>query len=70
MQGEELDNVGECADCRVLLAYDRTPHFDFGEAGVLCFECAMRRGGQYDGLKDTWTIPPDVTGLAEARPAL
>lgn len=70
MHEEELDRVGECADCRTLLGSDRTPHFDFAENGVLCFECALRRGAAYDGEKDTWTRWPDLSGIPDAHPPL
>jgi hypothetical protein len=34
---------------------------------VLCFECAIARGGVYDENHDTWTVPPDASLLPDER---
>ena len=39
--------------------------FSFGLRNLLCFDCAVRRGGRYDAERDTWTESPDVAGLAD-----
>jgi len=59
----EEDRV-ECADCGAEIAGVADGSYVLDEQGVLCFECAVRRGGQYDGPKDHWTVPPDVSGLS------
>ncbi|HEY8427252.1 MAG TPA: hypothetical protein VIL20_02715 [Sandaracinaceae bacterium] len=33
------------------------------ESSVLCYECAISRGGIYDELHDRWTRAPDLEGL-------
>ncbi len=37
--------------------------FAFGTEGVLCWKCAVARGGEYDAAEDNWTTTPDVAGL-------
>jgi hypothetical protein len=57
------EDVAECADCGVTLAPE-DPSFAFGTRGVLCLECALRRGGEYAGDEDRWIVAPDLTGLS------
>jgi hypothetical protein len=56
------DDLVECADCGAAIA-STDLSYAFGEDGVLCFECALRRGGHYDGPEDRWTVAPDIAGL-------
>ena len=64
---EEQDEVGEvgqpCADCgaEVIGAADRA--FEFGTQGLLCWQCAERRGGRYDAQQERWSVAPDIAGL-------
>lgn len=37
--------------------------FAFGDEDVLCYACAVRRGGRYDDAEDRWTVPPKVADL-------
>lgn len=68
MEPEEFeDDVDQCADCGATSAPDAERVFAFGERRVLCFECAIRRKGEYDEREDRWTVPPDVTGLEQAE---
>jgi len=50
-------------DCGATIAVGAEPSYPLGEDALLCFECAIRRGGQYDAPHDHWTVPPDATGL-------
>jgi len=59
-QDEELV---ECMDCGGTIAPGADPSFPFGTRGILCFECAIRRGGKYDAPKDRWLVSPDLAGL-------
>ncbi|MCZ7681839.1 MAG: hypothetical protein M5U28_24820 [Sandaracinaceae bacterium] len=33
------------------------------EESVLCYECAVKRGGAYDETQDRWTCAPSLEGL-------
>lgn len=66
MEREELDQHEPCSDCGALISEGLSPRYDVEEGTVLCVSCAMRRGGQYDGVHDRWTVMPDVTGLIKA----
>lgn len=57
----------ECAECGSLIP-EGAPSFAFGPdpGEVLCFECAVRRGGKYDALEDHWTTLPDTSDLEGA----
>lgn len=37
------------------------------EETILCYECAVKRGGVYDELHDRWTTTPSLEGL-DVRP--
>ncbi|HVU00529.1 MAG TPA: hypothetical protein VHE30_02215 [Polyangiaceae bacterium] len=63
---EETEELIECADCGALIADGGDASFPYGEGGVLCFECAIRRGGQYDADADRWTVPPELSDLEPA----
>lgn len=58
----------ECADCGAPVA-ETAPCFPFGTDpdDILCLECAIRRGGQYDAPHDHWTVPPDTSDLRGAE---
>lgn len=67
MQEEEWLQETECVVCgaEVDPALDET--FVFGETGVLCFTCAVQRGGVYDSDQDRWVKAPDVSDLPDER---
>lgn len=60
---EELEGLAACALCGApLRSTDRAYAFD-AERDVLCYECAIARGGRYDADEDRWTVPPRVGDL-------
>lgn len=67
MEEQELERY-ECADCGELVS-DEAPHFELGGETelVLCFECAVRRGGQYDASRDEWVKFPDLRAVPGAN---
>ena len=67
MEPEELEIHEPCADCGAVVIEGLSPLYNFGESGVLCWECAIRRGGKYDAEHDTWVEAPNTTDLM--RPA-
>ncbi len=68
MEQEEFEeDVEQCADCGASIAPDADGSFVFGERRTLCFECAIRRKGEYDEREERWTVSPDLTGLEQAE---
>ena len=62
---EEADLASSCADCGALIDPDGARSYTFGEQGVLCWSCAIRRGGSYSAEQEVWTTAPGLTGLDE-----
>lgn len=56
------EDVEVCADCGAVVR-DGDRSFRFSEAGVLCAECTIRRGGVYEALRDAWSEEPSLEGL-------
>jgi hypothetical protein len=54
-----------CADCGAEIDPDRGRAFGVSPEADLCWECARRRGGAYDELRDSWVRAPDVKDLIE-----
>ncbi len=50
--------------CEWVLAPGADPAFVFGDRGVLCFACSVRRGGSYDANQDRWLEEPNLEGFA------
>jgi len=63
---EELEDQASCAECGAVISRAAERGFAFGEAEVLCFACAERRGGSYDAEEDRWTQAPSLAGLRAA----
>lgn len=66
MHRSEDRELALCADCGAQLRPGPDTTFSFGVSGVLCLECAVRRGGRYDGARDHWTEEPSLSGLEDA----
>src|SRR5690606_18079469 len=63
LPSEEMDTA-VCALCREEFQPELERGFTYGPDGeVLCFECAMARGGVYDETHDRWLEPPNVSDL-------
>ena len=66
MEREEWnEGFAQCAVCGAAIAEGAEPSFAFAQQGVLCFECAIARGGEFDAPQDRWTASPDLAGLEE-----
>jgi len=52
-----------CADCGTELNPGGERSFAFGERGMLCFDCAFRRGGRYGEVFDRWHQEPLIDDL-------
>ena len=65
MHRSEERGLSSCADCGDEVQAEVQEAFSFGTRGVVCFECAVRRGGSYDTSQDRWTVEPNLEGLDE-----
>jgi hypothetical protein len=63
MELEEADVEEPCADCGEIVLEGLSPIYNFGEGEVLCWKCAIRRGGKYDSERDNWVEPPNTADL-------
>lgn len=62
MHREEGQQLTACVDCGCEVAsLERA--YAFGTRGVLCWDCAERRGGSYDGVREQWSVAPGLEGL-------
>lgn len=64
MHRSESRELLYCIACGALVN-SREQVYGFGVQSVLCFPCAVVRGGAYDAAHDRWTETPDVSDLAE-----
>ncbi len=68
-----LPNIDEsietttCVGCGAELSPETDRAFATGPDTFLCFACATQSGGVYDADQDRWTVPPDVSGIADER---
>lgn len=65
MHAQEWETPAECADCKSEIWEGSDPSFPFAENAVLCFTCALRRGGRYDSGHEIWVVVPDLNGLTQ-----
>ncbi|MDH3520473.1 MAG: hypothetical protein OEM49_08460 [Myxococcales bacterium] len=66
MHRSEVQLIGPCGDCGAEIRLDAERAFTFGARGVLCWECAIRRGGRYDEARDSWIEVPRIDDLGNA----
>jgi hypothetical protein len=63
MHRSETRNLGCCSDCGTETQASTERAYSFGTRGLLCFECAIRRGGRYDETHDHWSNDPRIDDL-------
>jgi hypothetical protein len=63
MATDETFDMFGCSDCGATVAPAQDRVYAFGTDGVLCMECALRRGGAWDEGRDRWTVAPRVDDL-------
>jgi hypothetical protein len=64
MHRSEANTLLTCSDCGTEVRPGADRVFSFGERGVLCFDCALGRGGSYDETRDLWSTEPHLEDLA------
>jgi hypothetical protein len=52
--GEPVDTINERA-------------YAFGDEGIVCWSCAIDRGGIWDVERECWSTEPDLEGVHDAR---
>jgi hypothetical protein len=67
MHRSEAETLVSCADCGAEFSVERDRGYSFEPEGALCFDCAVKRGGAYDGLHECWADAPNVSGLTAAE---
>jgi hypothetical protein len=67
MHRSETEELIQCLACGAEISIDRDRSFAITQDDGLCFACALKRGGVYDELHDTWTRAPDVTDYASVE---
>lgn len=63
--GQDELALERCADCSDELDPAMNRGFSIGPDAVLCFRCAVARGGSWDESQERWTIEPGVGDLGE-----
>lgn len=63
--GEDWETAQVCAQCGTPVALSSDRAFAFGIGNLLCWGCAMERGGRYDAELDRWTTSPDVADFPD-----
>ena len=69
MHTEDWNELCNCAICGAVIspAIDRT--YSITPEIVVCWDCALQRGGSYDVEKDRWLVAPNVPELAAEETA-
>jgi hypothetical protein len=63
MHRSESYDLVACADCGAEISLGADRVFLVTEDAGLCVGCAMKRGGVYDDVHDTWRKAPSLSGL-------
>lgn len=64
MHRSELEDATPCAACDAMVEPGAARGYGFGSDAVLCWQCAVDRGGSYDAEQERWVSPPRVDDLA------
>ena len=68
MHREESERLASCVECGATVAVGPDRSYSFGLEAVLCWDCSLRRGGQWCDEEDRWKEPPRVADLLAAEP--
>jgi len=63
MHRSEAETLTVCADCGTEFDVERDRGYAVGGGIAICFECAVKRGGSYDGIFERWVDEPRLEGL-------
>ncbi len=59
----ESDELVSCLECGSTVDPRADRVFSITEEAILCYSCSLRRGGEYDGVRDKWSVAPRLDGL-------
>ncbi|MEQ9322517.1 MAG: hypothetical protein RIF41_25345 [Polyangiaceae bacterium] len=65
MHRTEAEAITVCADCGTELDVERDRGYAAAASLAICFECAVKRGGSYDGIFERWVDAPRLDGLED-----
>jgi hypothetical protein len=65
MHREEAEGQEICNVCGGSVLGGADPTYSFGVSGVLCWGCALERGGRYDAETETWADAPSISDLPD-----
>lgn len=63
MHMEEHESLMACDNCGAEIWPERDRGYVVGPNDVLCFECAVARGGVFDEVNDQWVVSPELSEL-------
>jgi hypothetical protein len=63
MHTSESAQLSTCIECGAEVWAERDRAYSVTADDVLCYACALRRGGVYSEPEDRWVKVPDLTGL-------
>jgi hypothetical protein len=63
MHRSEVDALANCAVCGASVDTQGAQAYPIGSQSVLCFECALARGGSFDAAQDRWVEAPRIADL-------
>jgi hypothetical protein len=67
MDIEEAEQTSVCIACGKSIDASTARAFAYGEGDLLCWSCALERGGVFDEDREDWVRPPDLKGLPDIR---
>jgi hypothetical protein len=67
MEPEEVEELVDCWDCGATVSPSEDVVFQFGDRAVLCLECAIKRGGEYEAEGDRWARLPHLDDMPNER---
>ena len=66
MESNEFEELTECCSCGAPLGGTEHDAFRVDDA-LVCYDCAVRRGGLYDTRQGRWVMEPDVSDLPQGH---
>ena len=71
MHREEFEGLVSCAACGATIVSTTYRAYACGTSTVVCWDCAVTRGGRWDDSQERWAEPPRVSDLLadEAEPS-
>jgi len=65
MHREDRERAEICVQCGTPVVPGKERSFEFGVGNLLCWSCAIERGGEHDAMRDAWTVTPNVADFLD-----